>query len=117
MRKMLALVFAAVVVAGMVSPARAGSPPQTATIVSENSVDCGTKKQGKKEQTDLLCQEYVLRTDTAEYHIRQPKQKDQALLPLNSTVQFEMDKDKMKLKVNGKKYEFLVVSETAVTKQ
>ena len=92
----------------------AGNPSQTGKIVSENSVDCGTKKQGKKEQMDLVCQEYVLRSSTVEYHIRQPKQKDQTMLPLNSPVEFEMDKDKMKLKVNGKKLEFLVVSESAI---
>lgn len=62
-----------------------------------------------------MCQEYVLRTDTMEYHIRQPKQKDQAMLPLNAPVQYTIDKDKMKLKVQGKSYQFLVVSEAAAT--
>lgn len=115
MKKMLALASAVLFVIGLVSSAVAGNPPQTGTIISENSADCGTKKQGKKEQIDLVCQEYVVRTTTTEYHIRQPKQKDQALLPLNAQVEFEMDKDKMKLKANGKKYEFLVVSEAAIT--
>ena len=64
---------------------------------------------------NLLCQEYVVRTADVEYHIRQPKQKDQALLPLNSPIEFVMDKDKMKLKVQGKQYEFVVVSEEPVT--
>jgi len=95
--------------------AGAGAPPQSGKIVSENSVDCGTKKQGHKEQTDLMCQEYVVRSASTEYHIRQPKQKDQAMLPLNSSVEFVMNKDKMKLKLEGKSYEFLVVSESAVT--
>jgi len=95
--------------------ARAGEAPKSGTIVSENSVDCGTKKQGHKAETDLMCQEYVLRTDTMEYHIRQPKQKDQAMLPLNAPVQYTIDKDKMKLKVQGKSYQFLVVSEAAAT--
>ena len=62
-----------------------------------------------------MCQEYVVRSASMEYHIRQPKQKDQSLLPLNSTIEYEMDKDKMKFKLNGKTYEFLVVSEAAVT--
>ena len=115
MNKTLQAVFVAFLVAlsGIVPSAGGGNPPQTGKIISENSVDCGTKKQGKKEEMNLVCQEYVVRTATTEYHIRQPKQKDQAMLPLNSNVEFEMDKDKMKLKVNGKKYEFLVVSEGA----
>jgi hypothetical protein len=107
------LVALASVVVMMCSFASAGAAPQSGTIVSENSVDCGTKKQGRKEQMSLMCQEYVLRTTTTDYHIRQQKQKDQTMLPLNSPVQFTMDKDKMKLKVEGKSYEFLVVSEAA----
>ena len=62
---------------------------------------------------DLVCQEYVVRTATIEHHIRQPKQHDQGLLPLNSAVEFTLDKDKMKFKLDGKKYEFLVVSEAS----
>jgi len=107
------LVALAGVVVTTCSLASAGAPPQSGTIISENSVDCGTKKQGRKEQMSLMCQEYVVKTTTTEYHIRQQKQKDQAMLPLNAPVQFTMDKDKMKLKVGGKSYEFLVVSEAA----
>jgi hypothetical protein len=114
MKKRFLVALAGVVVTTF-TLARAGEPPKSGTIVSENSVDCGSKKQGKKQQTDLMCQEYVLRTETTEYHIRQPKQKDQAMLPLNAPVQFTMDKDKMKLKVEGKSYQFLVVSEAAAT--
>jgi len=91
----------------------ADSKPTAGTITSENSVDCGTETHGHKgkKNLDLVCQEYVVRTATIEYHIRQPKQHDQGLLPLNSTVEFTLDKDKMKFKLDGKKYEFLVVSE------
>ena len=114
MKKRFLVVLAGVVVTTF-TLASAGAAPKSGTIVSENSVDCGTKKQGKKEQTSLMCQEYVLRTDTMEYHIRQQKQKDQAMLPLNAPAQYTMDKDKIKLKVQGKSYEFLVVSEAAAT--
>jgi hypothetical protein len=114
MKKRFLVALAGVVVIAF-TLARAGEAPKSGTIVSENSVDCGTKKQGHKAQTDLMCQEYVLRTDTMEYHIRQPKQKDQAMLPLNAPVQYTIDKDKMKLKVQGKSYQFLVVSEAAAT--
>ena len=114
MNKALLAFFVGSVIACMLTPAHAGSAPLTGTIISENSVDCGTKGS-KKHENDLVCQEYVVRTTTTEYHVRQPKQKDQALLPLNAPIEYVINKDKMNLKVNGKKYEFLVVSEAAIT--
>src|SRR5262245_18217400 len=113
MRKMLLVLFVALASA----KTRAGTEPTAATIISENSVNCGTKAQGHhhKEEQDLMCQEYIVRRTTTEYHIQQPKQKDESLLPLNSKIDFKTDKDKMKFKSNGKTYEFLVVSEAAVS--
>lgn len=90
---------------------------QTGTIVSENSVACGSQvKQvkNKKESAELLCQEYVVRSVTTEYHIRQQKHEEKALIPVNTSIEFTLDKDKMKFHANGKKYEYLVVSEVAV---
>lgn len=115
MKKTFTLIFVAIVVTAV----RAGNPSQTATIISESSVDCGTKAHGhhQTEKEDLLCQEYVVRTATTEYHIRQPKQKDQGLLPLNSNIEFNMNKETMKFKLNGKQYQYLVVSEAAITPQ
>jgi hypothetical protein len=113
MNKNYSFVFAALVVTAMAPLAVAGNPPQTGRIVSENSVNCGEKKHGKKE-LDLVCQEYVMRTASTEYHIRQPKQNDQALLTLNSDISFETNKDKLKFKSGGKKFEFLVVSMAAL---
>lgn len=84
------------------------------TIISEQSVDCGTKKQGKKSSTAVLCQQYLVRTSTTEYQIRQPKASEQAILPANTPIEFELNKDKMKFKLNGKSYEFLVVGTSAI---
>jgi hypothetical protein len=111
MRKPYMLV---VVVMLMGIPA-AAKEPQTGTIVSEKSVGCGSQMKNKKETAELLCQEYVVRTETTEYHIRQEKRSAQELIPVNTSIEFTLDKDKMKFKANGKKYEYLVVSETAVT--
>jgi len=94
----------------------AANEPQAGTIVSENSVPCGSQvTKNKKGTTDVLCQEYVIRTETTEYHVRQEKPAVKALIPVNTSVEFTLDKDKMKFKANGKKYEYLVVSEAAVT--
>ncbi|MFI5094272.1 MAG: hypothetical protein WCE50_04250 [Candidatus Acidiferrum sp.] len=109
MRKTFMLVAATML---MGIPA-AGKEPQTGTIVSESSVACGSRVKNKKETTQVLCQEYVVRTKTAEYHIRQEKPAGKELIPVNTSIEFTLDKDKMKFHANGKKYEYLVVSETA----
>jgi hypothetical protein len=91
----------------------AGEKPQTGTIISETSVECGSKTDKHKKSTELLCQEYVVRTATTDYHVRQPKPSNKALIPVNTSVEFTLSKDKMKFKANGKSYEYLVVSESA----
>jgi hypothetical protein len=95
----------------------AGNRPETGTIISENSVACGsTLEKGKKnKQTsiEVLCQEYVVRTAGTDYHIRQLKASGKALIPINTLIEFTLDKDKIKFKANGKSYEYLVVSEAA----
>jgi hypothetical protein len=95
----------------------AGTTPMTGTIISEQSVDCGTKNKGKKSSTDVVCQQYVVHTTTTEYQIRQPKPKDQAIIPANTSIQFKIDKDKMKFKANGRDYEFLIVGTSTLSPQ
>ena len=97
--------------------AYAGTPPTPGTIVSMSSVDCGTKKQNKKESTALLCQQYIVHTASSEYKIQQQKPGDQQIIPANTPIQFTIDKNKMKFKVDGKKYEFIVVSTAAINAQ
>jgi hypothetical protein len=109
MRKTLMLA-AAVVLAGIPAAAK---EPQAGTIIAESSVACGSQVNKKKQTADVLCQEYVIRTETTEYHVRQEKPADKALIPVNTSVEFTLDKDKMKFKADGKKYEYLVVSESA----
>ena len=93
--------------------AHAGDKSQTGTIISENSVSCGSKLE-KSKQTELLCQEYVVRTGTTDYHIRQLKPVERELIRINTPIEFTLDKDKIKFKANGKSYEYLVVSEAAI---
>ena len=83
------------------------------TIVSENSVPCGSEAKSKKQTIQLMCQEYVLRTEATEYHVRQEKEAHKEMIPVNAPVEMTLNKDKMKFKVNGKSYEMLVVSESA----
>jgi hypothetical protein len=114
-----AILLGAVVFSGAMV-LEAGNKPQSGTIISENSVACGsTVEKGKKnKQTsiEVLCQEYVVRTAGTDYHIRQEKPSGKALIPVNTLIEFTLDKDKIRFKANGKSYEYLVVSEaTAAT--
>jgi hypothetical protein len=111
MKKSLTL-FAAVFLSAVVT--YAGSQPQPGTILSQTSVACGAKKS-KKNDIDVLCQQYVLRSGTTDYTIRQPKPSDQTLIPINTAIQFTLDKNKVKFKVNGKSFEFIVVGQAAAS--
>ena len=91
---------------------RAGNKSQMGTIISENSVACGSKVE-KKQTVAVLCQEYVVRSLTTDFHVRQMKPAEAVIIPINTPVEFTLDKDKMKLHVNGKSFEYQVVSEAA----
>jgi hypothetical protein len=88
--------------------------PQQGTILSENSVQCGSQAKGKKT-SELMCQEYIIRAGGTDYHVRQEKEAHKELLPINAAVELTISKDKMKFKVNGKSYEMMIVSEAAAT--
>ena len=105
------LLFVAVVLVTL-DIAAAGPKPQTGTIVSQSSSACGQKKS-KKSDLDLMCQQYVVRTATIDYTVRQQKPSDQTLIAPNTPVTFTIDKNKMKFKASGKSYEYLVLSQTA----
>jgi hypothetical protein len=58
----------------------------------------GTDAQNKKTQ-QVLCQEYVLKSDRLVYHIRPNDEKHPTLLPVGGTAEFRIHKDKMLLRV------------------
>jgi hypothetical protein len=95
----------------------AADKPTAGTIISMQAVECGTKNKGKKSSSALLCHQYVVRTASTEYQIRQPKPSEEGILPPNTSIQFTVDKQKMKFKVDGKKYEYVVVGMTALPSQ
>ena len=113
MKKSFLLAAAVILGATLV---HAGNKPEMGTIISENSVACGSKLEKNKQSVDVLCQEYVVRTATTDYRIRQLKPSDKALIPINTSIGFTLDKDKMKFKANGKSYEYAIVSEAAAPK-
>jgi hypothetical protein len=112
--KKTALILAALTLATLMLAATAQAKDEmSGTIVSENSVQCGTENKNKKKSTDMMCQEYVIRTGSTDYHVRQEKEAHKELIPVNAPVDLSIKKDKMKFRVNGKEYEMLIVSESA----
>jgi hypothetical protein len=94
--------------------ASAGPKPQSGNILSQTSVACGTKKS-KKQDLHLLCHQYVVRSGNTDYTIRQPKPSEQAIIPLNTAIEFKLDKNKMKFKVDGQSFEFMITSQAAAS--
>jgi hypothetical protein len=108
------------------------APAQSGTLLQMDSVECGTEQKSAKsfagemigtdnshqKMQKLLCQEYTLQTDHVLYHIRPKDDKHPALLPVGERAQFFIEKDYMKLRVEGtdnKEHEYVVVSMTPRT--
>jgi len=111
MKKFLA-VFATLILAAVL--ASAVPKPQSGTILSQTSVACGTKKS-KKQDIELLCHQYVVRSGITDYTIRQQKPEEQHIIPLNTPIEFTLDKNMMKFKANGTSFKFMVISQAAVS--
>ncbi len=100
---------------------------QSGKLVKMESVKCGTdEKNGKSlagemigtdsahmKTRELLCQEYVLETDSVVYRIRPKDDKHPVLLPISEKAQFRLDKDKIVLRVedlDDKDRDYIVIS-------
>ncbi len=100
---------------------------QSGKLLQMASVACGTSEKdaksftgellgtdsGHKNTQQLLCQEYVIESDTVTYRIRPKDDKHPVLLPIGQQAQFFLEKDKMKLRVedlDNKDREYIVVS-------
>ena len=100
---------------------------QSGKLLQMNAVPCGMAEKDAKTLTgellgtdsahkkteEVLCQEYVLETETVTYRIRPKDDKHPVLLPVGQHAQFFLEKDKMKLRVedlDDKEREYSVVS-------
>lgn len=79
------------------APAQAKDAEQTATIVTMNSVPCTAKAGHRKQSGGPLCNEYILRSGTTEYHIQQKQGKNTELLAIGQQVTFTIHADRMHL--------------------
>ncbi len=102
---------------------------QTGKLLQMDSVECGIdENSGKsfageiigtdsahKKTHELLCQEYLLQSETVTYRIRPKSDKKPVLLPVGEQAQFRIEKDKMILRVedlDDKDRDYTVVSMT-----
>ena len=100
---------------------------QSGKLLQMASVPCGMAEKdaktltgellgtdsGHKKTEEVLCQEYVLESETVTYRIRPKDDKHPVLLPVGQQAQFFLQKDKMVLRVedlDNKDREYLVVS-------
>jgi hypothetical protein len=84
---------------------------QQGTITSMDAVECGVDENsgktfagevlgtdsGHKKTRNLLCQEYVLKTDRITYRIRPRDDKHPVLLPVGERAEFRIKKDRLLL--------------------
>ena len=104
------------------------------TLMQMDSSFCGyAEKDGKtlagqilgtdgqhKSTKEVLCQEYILKSDRLIYRIRPKDDKHPVLLPIGEVAQFRINKDKLILRVpelNDKEHEYVVVSMTPREKE
>ena len=104
---------------------------QSGRLTQMNSVNCGyTENSGKSfvgeivgtdgghvKNKELLCQEYVLKTDKVLFHIRPKEEKHPTLLPIGEEAKFRIKKDHLLLQVpeiGAKEAEYIVVSMTQI---
>ena len=127
--KIKILVLMIVILLGSLAQAKEPKPHQSGTLLQMDSAECGVDENSDKSfvgemvGTDsahkkthaLLCQEYLLQSDTVIYRIRPVDEKHPMLLPVGQTAQFRIHKDKMLLQVedvDAKEREYSVVSMT-----
>ena len=127
---MMRFVAAAAGLLFMVAPVTLAKDPPSydkGTLLSMQSVKCGTSEKDAKSLTgeligtdsghrnvaEVLCQEYVMQTDRMTYRIRPKEDKHPVLLPVGEAVQFRIQKDKLYLRVpegDQKERQYVVLS-------
>jgi len=105
---------------------------QQGTITNMDAVECGIDENsgksfagevlgtdgGHKKTRQLLCQEYVLKTERVIYRIQPRDEKHPVLLPVGERAEFRLKKDKLLLEIpelDAKEREYSVTSMQMVT--
>jgi hypothetical protein len=122
-------IFLVAILCASFAQAKEPKAHQSGTLLQMDSAECGVdENSGKsvvgelvgtdsahKKTHALLCQEYLLQSDSIIYRIRPRDEKHPVLLPVGQKAQFRIQKDKMLLQVedvDNKEREYNVVSMT-----
>jgi hypothetical protein len=128
-KRMTSRIFIAALLFASFAQAKEPKQHQDGTLLQMDSAECGVdENSGKsvvgelvgtdsahKKTHALLCQEYLLQSETVIYRIRPRDEKHPVLLPVGQKAQFRIQKDKMLLQVedvDSKEREYSVVSMT-----
>jgi hypothetical protein len=128
-KHMTSRIFIAAILLASVAQAKEPKHNQSGTLLQMDSAECGVdENSGKsvvgelvgtdsahKKTHALLCQEYLMQSDSVIYRIRPVDEKHLVLLPVGQKAQFRIQKDKMLLQVDdidNKEREYSVVSAT-----
>jgi hypothetical protein len=121
--------FIAAILLASLAQAKEPKHNQSGTLLQMDSAECGVdENSGKsvigelvgtdsahKKTHALLCQEYLMQSDSVIYRIRPRDEKHPVLLSVGQKAQFRIQKDKMLLQVedgDSKEREYSVVSMT-----
>jgi hypothetical protein len=116
MKIMNCLISALVLILGMSSTTLAKDkkhPPQRGMLERMEAVPCGARQKGiagvgsvfasagvtHLNSDEKLCQQYLLRTDDMEYHIRPANAKHAPVLPVGREAVFKIKKDRLYLRM------------------
>src|ERR1700749_5001538 len=113
----LTISFVSILFVSMVQ-AKEPKAHQDGTLLQMDSAECGVDElvgtdSAHKKTHALLCQEYLLQSETVIYRIRPRDEKHPVLLPVGQKAQFRIQKDKMLLQVedgDSKEREYSVIS-------
>jgi hypothetical protein len=122
------MIALALILAIPVSASAKKKKDQRGLLESMQSVPCGAKQRGLTglgsavaslgvdhvNSHEVLCPQYLLRTDQMDYHIRPLKGDKAAILPVGQEAEFKIKKDRLLLRVadskDHKEYAYQVVS-------
>jgi hypothetical protein len=124
------VVFSAILIVTSLAQAKEARFYEKGTLVQMYSVECGVDAKGAEgiggvlgvndsqhtKTRQMLCPEYLLRSDRTEYRIRPKEEKHPTLLPVGQTAEFRIGKERMRLRVpelDNREREYIVVSVTA----
>jgi hypothetical protein len=115
--------FVLIVVVGatlLSAPAQAKDISQTGTIVTVNPIPCGGKGVHLWKNEELLCHEYVVRSGTTDYHVRQKEAKSTDVLAVGQQITFTIHEERMRFEATNAKgklkdFDFALVLITAAS--